>query len=369
MKKLGKVLLSSGLLHFVLSNPVWATDTMATDGMDITKILLLVGAGALVVLILYLSYKSDSPSQIKPRNMGAKSLDRLQKDLVEKDTSYEMEDNEYYADDRIDPISISSDEDEISLFESVNNPDTEKMPEFNLKSEEDDVDLSEFGLDVSAEEIEEKAKANSDFGGTMVFNSNELNTKLTSEDEFVADFLSESTENEEEPEEIIQLNNDVVEVRKELDIFAQENEDLEETEEIVEEEVKDSFENSLAQPEEEFLGFTTIAPKKAKRGSTKKVEEIVEDKKVENVVEDVDGSSDDFLAQMAKNLGGEVEEPIKKATAKKTTTAKKTSTKKTADKKVEDKKTSAKKTTATKKATTTKKTTTKKTTAAKSTKK
>ena len=351
MKKLEKILLSSGMLQFVLTSPVMATETASAGGIDITKIALMLVAGILVVLILYMSYKSDSPSQIKRRNKTTKSMDRMQKDLSEKDTTYEVEEDEFYADDKIDPISIADDEDEISLFESVNNPDTEKIPEFNKVQKEEIIDLSDLGIKEPIEEVKPKE----DLGGTMVFNSNELNNKMTSEDEFVAVFLSDSSSEEPEEiiEEVLQPSNDVVEVRKELDIFAQDTEDFEEEEEPV----KDSFENSLEEPEEEFLGFTTIAPKKARRGSNKKVEEVQETKEEEKVEkEDVEDAADDFLAQMAKNLGGEeIEKPAKK-------TATKTTTKKATEKKETTKKAATKTTAA-------KKTTTKKTTSSKTTKK
>lgn len=351
MKKLEKILLSSGMLQFVLTSPVMAAETASAGGIDITKIALMLVAGILVVLILYMSYKSDSPSQIKKRNKTTKSMGKMQNDLSEKDTTYEVEEDEFYADDKIDPISIADDEDEISLFESVNNPDTEKIPEFNRVQKEEIINLSDLEIKEPIEEV----KSKEEFGGTMVFDSNELNNKMTSEDEFVADFLSDSSSKEPEEiiEEVLEPSNDVVEVRKELDIFAQDTEDFEEEEEPA----KDTFENSLEEPEEEFLEFTTIAPKKARRGSSKKVEEVQEIK-VEDKVEDkdVEDAADDFLAQMAKNLGGEEIEKTAKKTATKTTTKKATEKKETTKK-------AATKTTAAKK------TTTKKTTSSKTTKK
>lgn len=395
MEKLKKVLLSSGLGVMLLSNSSFATTAVeTTKEVDVTKILLLVAAVVLIVVVLYFSYKMDSPSEAKPKaEKKVNKKDKLKDELVEKDNTYEVEENEFYEDDKIEPVSIGKDEDEISLFESVNNPDTERVAEVEVAEEEsagfmtranmeannevkksnrdmfdkapkfkdDDETVNDFfsmdedvsnveedilesepennveensedEFDYNYDDIEEeinKANNSKSAEGTMVFNSAELNSKI---DIFANDEEESTTEDDDE------YNYD----------YEYDFDDKKEEEEKVEEK-EDLFADVKEEPTE-FVGFTTLKPKTQSRGGNSRFdrpnverEEVVEVKEKES-----DGNSaNDFLAQMERNLGGESVAPKKTATKK--TTTKADSAKKTTAKKAPAKKTTTTKTKADKK--------------------
>ena len=395
MEKFKKVLLAIGLM-FMLSNDAYATIALGgqTDSM---KTILFVVAIILIVAILLLSYKADKPTELKPKKKketdgkdkkeknGKK--DKLKDELVEKDNTYEVEENEMYEDDKIEPVSIAKDEDEISLFESVNNPDTERedfiieeevpnvstsvgvtsnmienIPTYNGDDDtvndffamDDEEDVEETVLEDSTlstpmtdifvdgmldeEEEVEEVKPNNDMGGTMVFNSNELNGKL---DIFAMD-------DEEAEEEVIGAPK-TEEANEDLFIYNydDETEDVEEKQEVVEEKIVEepkvektnNIDIFAPVPEEtEFVGFTTLKQKSQTRGGNSRFERVSAEKEVVEQPAIEENSADDFLAQMEQNLGGK---KSTKTAAKKETVAKKASAKKPAAKKTTTTKTKA----------------------------
>ena len=380
MKNLKKVLVIAAAGAICLSNSSLATDALGTtSSFSGKKMLLLAIAVVATILVLYMSYKSDSPSELKPRTK-AKKEDKLKDELLEKDNTYEVEEDEVYEDDKISPVSIGKDEDEISLFESVNNPDTEREEEEEEEIEEEIEEDSSVGFitrsnvgeskisnrekfkamsEISnpeetvndffsddevieeSEEVEEEynydaveeneSNTESD-SGTMVFNSTELNSKINIFEETEDETENESTEEESDDDEY-NYNYD-------FDFEDKKEEVVEEEEEVSNETDEDLFEDVEETPTE-FVGFTTIKPQTKTRGNSRferpnysrdseaELNKAVKEMEEKVSKEEEENSSDDFLAQMAKNLGGKIEEketPKKKATvAKKTTAAKSTS--------------------------------------------
>ena len=376
MKKMKKVLLSTGLMAMLSKGSVYATTAMSSIGneSDGMKIVLLIVAVVLIVAILVLSYKADKPTELKhkakkePKIGDAKvkvkgkgevektaKKDKLKDELYEKENTYEVEENEMYEDDKIEPVSIAKDEDEISLFESVNNPDTESevfvvdevskvgdnhtvyngddatVNDFFLMNTEEDVvkeesvktpveenvnDIFSGGmLDLSEETTEEKISSN-DLGETMVFDSSELNAKIDifandeTEDEEVVARIEENPNlynynYDDEEETKTEQVKEVAESKNEIDIFAG-----------VKEEVT------------EFVGFTTLKPKSQTRGGNSRFDRVNIEKEETEVKEDDENSADDFLAQMAQNLEGKEKKVATKKKAEKKTTVKKASTSK-----------------------------------------
>lgn len=402
MEKFRKVLLAIGLM-FMLSNDAYATSELG-EQTDSMKFILFAVAIILIVAILLLSYKADKPTELKPKkkketdgkdNKKEKNnkKDKLKDELVEKDNTYEVEENEMYEDDKIEPVSIAKDEDEISLFESVNNPDTERE-DFIIEEEISNVTTSAgvtsniienipaydgnddtvndfFAMDDEEIEIEEnvgedstlstpmtdifvdgmldeeedeveEVTSNNDMSGTMVFNSNELNGKLdifAMDEEEAEEEVIGAPKVEESNEDLFIYNyddetEDVVEEKQE------EIEEFEEPEEkIIEEpkvEKKSNIDIFAPVPEEtEFVGFTTLKQKSQTRGGNSRFDRVANVEK-EEVVKTVseENSADDFLAQMEQNLGGKkVTKTTKKTATKKETTTKKTPAKKPAAKK------------------------------------
>ena len=401
MEKFKKVLLAMGLMFMLSNGKTYATSALIGEDSDTMKIMLFIVAIILIVAILALSYKADKPTELKPKkkkvatdNKDKKEKngkkDKLKDELVEKDNTYEVEENEVYEDDKIEPVSLAKDEDEISLFESVNNPDTERE-DFIIEEEvnttmqnpvssnvvtsnpgyngDDDTVNDFFAMDdeepvqetvveepvtstpmvdifvdgmLDMDEEEEEVTSNNDMGGTMVFNSEELNGKLDI-------FSMDETEAEEEIIGVpnVKSNND--------DVYTYNYDDEEdEVEENVVEEVQEVKEskvevkkeiNILApEPEEtEFVGFTTLKTKAQTRGGNSRFERPNVEKEVEVKVEE-ENSADDFLAQMEKNLGSKkITSEVKKTTTKKATTSNKTTAKKPAAKKTTTTKTKASK--------------------------
>ena len=375
MKKMKKVLLSTGLISMLSKGSAYATTAMSSaesesDGM---KNVLLVIAVILIVAILVLSYKADKPTELKPKakkepKAGDSKVkgkakvektvkkDKLKDELVEKENTYEVEENEMYEDDKIEPVSIAKDEDEISLFESVNNPDTEdetviieeevsNMDDVDAGYNGDDETVNDFFLmdteekviteepvkvpveenvnDIFAggmldlsEEVEEETTSN-DLGGTMVFDSSELNAKIDI-------FANEETEEDVAP----------VKVEEDPNLYNY-NYDEEETtveEKIEEAEVVEEKENDIfagvKEEETEFVGFTTLKPKAQTRGGNSRFDRPNVEKEVEDVKEENGNSADDFLAQMAQNLEGKEKKTTAKKTAEKKAPVKKTATSK-----------------------------------------
>ena len=375
MKKMKKVLLSTGLISMLSKGSAYATTAMSSaesesDGM---KNVLLVIAVILIVAILVLSYKADKPTELKPKakkepKVGDSKVkgkakvektvkkDKLKDELVEKDNTYEVEENEMYEDDKIEPVSIAKDEDEISLFESVNNPDTEDetviieeevsnkddvdagyngddetVNDFFLMDTEEEViteepvkvpveenvnDIFAGGMLDLSEEVEEETTSN-DLGGTMVFDSSELNAKIDI-------FANEETEEDVAP----------VKVEEDPNLYNY-NYDEEETtveEKIEEAEVVEEKENDIfagvKEEETEFVGFTTLKPKAQTRGGNSRFDRPNVEKEVEDVKEENGNSADDFLAQMAQNLEGKEKKTTAKKTAEKKAPVKKTATSK-----------------------------------------
>lgn len=375
MKKMKKVLLSTGLISMLSKGSAYATTAMSSaesesDGM---KNVLLVIAVILIVAILVLSYKADKPTELKPKakkepKAGDSKVkgkakvektvkkDKLKDELVEKDNTYEVEENEMYEDDKIEPVSIAKDEDEISLFESVNNPDTEDetviieeevsnkddvdagyngddetVNDFFLMDNEEEViteepvkvpveenvnDIFAGGMLDLSEEVEEETTSN-DLGGTMVFDSSELNAKIDI-------FANEETEEDVAP----------VKVEEDPNLYNY-NYDEEETtveEKIEEAEVVEEKENDIfagvKEEETEFVGFTTLKPKAQTRGGNSRFDRPNVEKEVEDVKEENGNSADDFLAQMAQNLEGKEKKTTAKKTAEKKAPVKKTATSK-----------------------------------------
>lgn len=402
MKNLKKVLVIAAAGAICLSNSSLATDALGTtSSFSGKKMLLLAIAVVATILVLYMSYKSDSPSELKPRTK-AKKEDKLKDELLEKDNTYEVEEDEVYEDDKISPVSIGKDEDEISLFESVNNPDTEREEE---EEEEEEIEedssvgfmtrsnvgeskisnrekfkamseisnpeetVNDFFSDdeviKESEEVEEEynydaveeneSNTESD-SGTMVFNSTELNSKINIFEETEDETENESTEEESDDDEY-NYNYD-------FDFEDKKEEVVEEEEEEVSNETDEDLFEDVEETPTEFVGFTTLKQQTKTRGNSRferpnysrdseaELNKAVKEMEEKVSKEEEENSSNDFLAQMAKNLGGKIEEketPKKKATvAKKTTvakstlgTAKKTSTT-TAAKKTTTKKTTKK---------------------------
>lgn len=375
MKKMKKVLLSTGLISMLSKGSAYATTAMSSaesesDGM---KNVLLVIAVILIVAILVLSYKADKPTELKPKTKKEPKAgdskvkgkakvektvkkDKLKDELVEKDNTYEVEENEMYEDDKIEPVSIAKDEDEISLFESVNNPDTEdetviteevsNMDDVDAGYNGDDETVNDFFLmdteekviteepvkvpveenvnDIFAggmldlsEEVEEETTSN-DLGGTMVFDSSELNAKIDI-------FANEETEEDVAP----------VKVEEDPNLYNYNYDDEEETtveEKIEEAEVVEEKENDIfagvKEEETEFVGFTTLKPKAQTRGGNSRFDRPNVEKEIEDVKEENGNSADDFLAQMAQNLEGKEKKTTAKKTAEKKAPVKKTATSK-----------------------------------------
>lgn len=376
MKKMKKVLLSTGLISMLSKGSAYATTAMSSaesesDGM---KNVLLVIAVILIVAILVLSYKADKPTELKPKTKKEPKAgdskvkgkakvektvkkDKLKDELVEKDNTYEVEENEMYEDDKIEPVSIAKDEDEISLFESVNNPDTEDetviieeevsnmddvdagyngddetVNDFFLMDTEEEViteepvkvpveenvnDIFAGGMLDLSEEVEEETTSN-DLGGTMVFDSSELNAKIDI-------FANEETEEDVAP----------VKVEEDPNLYNYNYDDEEETtveEKIEEAEVVEEKENDIfagvKEEETEFVGFTTLKPKAQTRGGNSRFDRPNVEKEIEDVKEENGNSADDFLAQMAQNLEGKEKKTTAKKTAEKKAPVKKTATSK-----------------------------------------
>ena len=410
MEKLKKVLLSSGLLTMLFENLSFATDTVGTtQTFDVTKIILLLIAVVLIIAVLYASYKTDSPADTKLKvEKKSNKKDKLKDELVEKDNTYEVEENEFYEDDKIEPVSIGKDEDEISLFESVNNPDTERE-ERSYKSaakeeivEEDEGESFGFVTKSKNEENNEVKKSNRDlFDKVPKYNEDDdtVNDFFSMDDEIVSDNNAEienfglnevdkpEIESEDVTEDNDEFNYNYDDIEKEIsssknkegtivfnsselntkiNIFDEtddgesENEEeykydynLDEKKEVEDEEVKkelDIFANVKEEPTE-FAGFTTLKPKAKTRGGNSRFDRPSYEREENIVVEEKEeegNSANDFLAQMERNLGGE-SNAEKKVAAKKTATSKTTVTKKVAEKKVATKKTETTKSKANKK--------------------
>ena len=170
-------------------------------------------------------------------------------------------------------------------------------------------------LDLS-EEVEEETTSN-DLGGTMVFDSSELNAKIDI-------FANEETEEDVAP----------VKVEEDPNLYNY-NYDEEETtveEKIEEAEVVEEKENDIfagvKEEETEFVGFTTLKPKAQTRGGNSRFDRPNVEKEVEDVKEENGNSADDFLAQMAQNLEGKEKKTTAKKTAEKKAPVKKTATSK-----------------------------------------
>ena len=353
MKKWKKVLVIAAAGAICLSNSSLATDAVGTTtSFSGKKILLLAIAVVATILVLYMSYKSDSPSELKPKTK-AKKEDKLKDELVEKDNTYEVEENEVYEEDKISPVSIGKDEDEISLFESVNNPDTEReeveeeeeeieedtsvgfitrsnvgeskvsnRDRFKAMSEitnpeetvndffSDDEEVVEEAEDVEEEynydDIEENNSNTESDSGTMVFNSTELNSKINIFDDY----------EDETDEEKVEEKTDDDEYNYDYDFDFDDNK--EKKEEVVEEESPEETEEDLFEDVEEtpteFVGFTTIKPQTKTRGNSRfdrpnysrdaeaELNQAVKEMEEKVSKEEEENSSDDFLAQMEKNL-------------------------------------------------------------------
>ena len=405
MKNFKKVLALSIAALILLKNNAYAT-TNSSGEFNVMKIGLLAIAVLLIAVVLYLSYKNDSPSEIKPKKQKEPKMSRkdsLKEELAEKDNTYEVEDDESYEDDSIEPVTVGRDEDEISLFESVNNPDTVKeekeeavyeeeeeeeevvgfITKANLDKEkksnssrferytptkEDDDTVNDFfsmddeednlktdiNILENSEEVEEDSTEdaeeydyNYDFeeeeksvstseGGTMVFDSSELNSKI--------DILNGSDDEEEVEEDSTEETEEDYNYDYDFDFDKEEKEEVVEEEKVKEEKEEEDLFAGVKEEPTEFVGFTTIKPKEKTRGGNSrferpnysKIEEDILNGNVKNEEDDGD-SANDFLAQMAKNLGGE---EVKTKAPKKTTTAKKstTTTKKTTSSKKTTKK-------------------------------
>ena len=362
MEKFKKVLLAIGLM-FLISNDAYAISALSgqTDSM---KTILFVVAIILIVAILVLSYKADKPTELKPKKKKEADVkdnkkeknnkkDKLKDELVEKDNTYEVEENEMYEDDKIEPVSIAKDEDEISLFESVNNPDTERE---DFIIEEDDSNTSTLvedrvnmvenvptynGDDDTVNDFfamdDEEVISNNDMGGTMVFNSNELNGKL---DIFAMN--EEDTEDTVGAPKVEESNEDLFIYNYDddtEDVVEEKQEEVEEQEETIIEEPKVEKKSSIdilaPVPEEtEFAGFTTLKQKSQTRGGNSRFDRITNVEKEDVKLVSEDNSADDFLAQMEENLGGKkATKTIKKAPVKKPAAKKTTAIKTKADKK------------------------------------
>lgn len=416
MKKLFKILLSSGLMTG-MSSIAFATETAMvgataeSSGVSLKPLFFLVLV-LVIIGILYLSFKLDTPSSGKSKKKTKKSVNeqKVTNNLVEKDVTYEAEAKETYVDENIAPVKVEDDEDEVSLFESYSNPDT--LPEEDV-TEDDDVLGKLDALDEEDEDFSEKEETSSldSYVETPKEEPEVTNYDLNSDpgldgdgDE-TNDFTSgEGYDGEgDNAFDSYDLNNngidDSEETIEDTDSFSEtmvfdsydlnggdkeKEEDIEEPEESEEEEkVEEKEENIYNIPEpqddDDFGGFTTIkrnsvpspefSARKAKSTPKEEKSEIkkVTKKETKSVAEEepeVDSASM-FLRQMEANLSG-VEPAPKKVAEKKTTTKKaapakketKTATKKTTTKAATTKKTAtAKKVATAKKTTTTKKTT------------
>ena len=90
MKNLKKVLVIAAAGAICLSNSSLATDALGTtSSFSGKKMLLLAIAVVATILVLYMSYKSDSPSELKPRTK-AKKEDKLKDELLEKDNNISL---------------------------------------------------------------------------------------------------------------------------------------------------------------------------------------------------------------------------------------------------------------------------------------
>ena len=407
MKKLFKILLSSGLMTG-MSSIVFATESALTEAevkneISSLKPVFFIVLILVIIGILYLSFKLDSPSSGKTKKKTKKSVNeqKVTNNLVEKDVTYEAEAKETYVDENIAPVKVEDDEDEVSLFESYSNPDT--LPEEDVTEEEDDVLGKLDSLD-EEEDFSKKEETSSldSFIETPAEEPEETNYDLNSASDLDGDGdeTNDFTSGEESDGEgdnafdSYDLNNngidDTEETIEDTDSFSETmvfdsydlnseektEEDQEEPEEEVVEEEEEKEENNynIPQPQDDddFGGFTTIkrnsvpspefSARKAANAQKEEKKEIKKEtkKEVKPAAEEepeVDSASM-FLRQMEANLSGAEPAP-KKVVAKKTTTKKatpakketKTATKKTATKKTTTKTTAAKKTTTTKKST------------------
>ena len=385
MKKLFKVLLSSGLVTSI-SSIAYATETALTEAevkkeISSFKPLFFIVLFLVIIGVLYLSYKLDTPSSGKSKKKTKKSVNeqKVTNDLVEKDVTYEAEAKETYVDENIAPVKVEEDEDEVSLFESYSNPDTlpeEEVSEYDdndvlgkLDSLDKDEDFSEKEEDTS--EVEEPEETNFDLNGSSDLDGDgdETNDFTTGEgDDSIDNYdlnnngIDDAGETlEEDPETFSETmvfdSYDLNSNEKET-----EEEEIEEVEEPEEEEAEEKEEDLYSVPKEEddsdFGGFTTLnrnsvaSPRFSPKGtgSVKKEEkeEVKKEvKKTTRAAAKEDDSASMFLKQMEANLSGEEPAP-KKTTTRKATTAKKetkTTTKKTATKKTASKTTTTKKST------------------------
>ena len=395
MKKLFKILLSSGLMTG-MSSIVFATETALVEskptsvGMSLKPVFFIVLV-LVIIGILYLSFKLDTPSSGKTKKKTKKSMNeqKVTNNLVEKDVTYEAEAKETYVDENIAPVKVDEDEDEVSLFESYSNPDT--LPEEEVAEDEDDVlgkldaldeddDFSEKEetssldsfVETPAEEPEETSyDLNSDPGldgdgdETNDFTSGE---ESDGEGDNALDGYDLNNNGIDDTEETIEDDESFSEtmVFDSYDLNSEESteeeEEVEEPEETVEEEEKEEDFYNVPKPEDDddFGGFTTInrnsvpspefsakrvksAPTEEKKEVKKELKPVVKQKEPEPEVD----SASMFLQQMEANLSGAEPAP-KKVAAKKTATKKKAPAKKetkTATKKTTTKTTAAKKTT------------------------
>lgn len=399
MKKLFKILLSSGLMTG-MSSIAFATETTLTEtstestGMSLKPVFFIVLV-LVIIGILYLSFKLDTPSSSKPKKKTKKSVNeqKVTNNLVEKDVTYEAEAKETYVDENIAPVKVEDDEDEVSLFESYSNPDT--LPEEDVVEDEDDV-LGKLDALDEEDDFQKKEETSSldSFIETPAEEPEETNYDLNSNPglDGDGDETNDFTSGEEFDGEgdnaldSYDLNNngidDTEETMEDNDSFSEtmvfdsydlnseekteedETEEPEEVEEEVEEEKEEENNYSIPKPQDDddFGGFTTIkrnsvpSPEFSARRATntpkeEKKEVKKEAKPAAKKEPEVDSASM-FLKQMEANLSG-VEPAPKKAAAKKTTTKKaapakketKTATKKTTTKTTAAKKTTTKKTT------------------------
>ena len=202
-----------------------------------------------------------------------------------------------------------------------------------------------FNSDVARTVFLIRVTSNNDMGGTMVFNSEELNGKLDI-------FSMDETEAEEEiigvPNVKSNNNDDVYTYNYDDEEDEVEENVVDEVQEIEEPKVEVKKEINILAPEPEeteFVGFTTLKTKAQTRGGNSRFERPNVEKEVEDKVEvEEENSADDFLAQMEKNLGSKkITSETKKTTTKKVAASNKTSAKKPAAKKTTTTKTKASK--------------------------
>ena len=349
MKNFKKLLLSAMVAYVLMGNKSYAADlasVIESIGTGATKIVILLAAVLLLAAILFISYKSDSPTEIKPKvkkeaaPKKGKSKDTkageaeaetteekkdLKEELVDENT-YEVEENEIYVEDAIEPVKIADDEDEVSLFESVtdssfgeddseteiifDDEESEEIVEDTVVEEDDDdfdflnsyeeseetvsetisgsVETEGVSLDIdilggsSLEEDDDFEDIEESSDGTMVFNTDDLNANLKTnifakDDEEEIEEVEEAEENKEEFDYDYDYDYDFGDEESKEDVVddVEEIEDREEDfeDELISETESDEFkkpdDDVFADVEEEpteFLGFTTIKSKAKKRG-------------------------------------------------------------------------------------------------------